>query len=448
MKALWNRLFRKRHRKLADRRQTHGYKSLGVETLESRTLLAVAPIALNAHCGNLTLTGGAGPDNLRMEVAPDQANVLRITLNGSVATFQTSQIRNISVKLNGGDDKMVTEGNLSWPGLKKFTISTDGGNDEVWLSATNAAVTVKLGTGNDKFFATCEGLGSLRINADGGDDFLDARWWRGPVTFAPGKGNDIAIGPTAGAQAKFLLQGDNGFHDEARGRATDKFCLDSTDSLTFWQNVSLPRGVVYDVSVRTLTIDLGKVPSSFGYWTDPANRHLVGVCWDGAFGQEVQMFQVDTLVIRCPNWESEVTVDGFAGNVIIYGSDACNHIVTSNCGPVTFYGGPGDTWEGYCPPKDIWYGKPSDPPPAGLQVIDSWNDQTGVATIQGNKVRLERVTYPGVDGIFYRLWINDQLRPLDRRANGLVGIRAHEVFIDAALEADLRAHNWLTVEIV
>jgi len=170
-----------------------------------------------------------------------------------------------------------------------------------------------------------------------------------------------------------------------------------------------------------------------------------------------------------------VTLYGHGGNDDLTGGNV-HDIIFGGSGDDTLHGGPGnDTLVGEGGDDTVFGGSGADwfrlvdsvfgndsapdfnpaegdtmgrdtAPVSFVQAIDSWNDQTGVATIQGTTVRLAEVTYAGVEGIFYDLFIDGIRRPNTRRANGLVSITvAGDCQIDVPLREKLLANSWLVI---
>lgn len=76
------------------------------------------------------------------------------------------------------------------------------------------------------------------------------------------------------------------------------------------------------------------------------------------------------------------------------------------------------------------------------------NDRTGEVWFRGNTVRFQKITYPGVDGTFYKAWINNQLVG-EHRANGKIHVMVPNKWnfqIDATLRQELTAAKLLFIE--
>lgn len=91
-----------------------------------------------------------------------------------------------------------------------------------------------------------------------------------------------------------------------------------------------------------------------------------------------------------------------------------------------------------------------------FQVIVSWNDQTGVTTIEAESIHFEEVSYPGVDGAFYRLHLNaglpgDQWYPQTLHQNGKVTAGARslgDITYSPGFKAKLQANEGLEEYVV
>ena len=88
-------------------------------------------------------------------------------------------------------------------------------------------------------------------------------------------------------------------------------------------------------------------------------------------------------------------------------------------------------------------------PPLTLTVVDHIDDYTGVATYQADTVRLIRIRFDGVDGIFYQVEFNGVRSQLQRRADGVLNITTHNFSTDdPTLVSDLQSQGWLNVHVV
>jgi Ca2+-binding RTX toxin-like protein len=79
------------------------------------------------------------------------------------------------------------------------------------------------------------------------------------------------------------------------------------------------------------------------------------------------------------------------------------------------------------------------------------SDFSGQTVINGKWVEMRRITYPGIEGIFYRVRTvadDGTVFVQDRRANGPINVfTPNPLIIDADLRAELVANNWLHVGI-
>jgi hypothetical protein len=95
-------------------------------------------------------------------------------------------------------------------------------------------------------------------------------------------------------------------------------------------------------------------------------------------------------------------------------------------------------------PQDIIESRDVPSYPGGVR--DS--DFSGQTVINGRTVEMRRITYPGIDGIFYRVRTvsdNGTVFTQDRRANNVINVFTPSLQIDAGLRAELVANGWLRI---
>jgi Ca2+-binding RTX toxin-like protein len=166
----------------------------GVESLESRTLLAATPVAA-LKSGVLTITGTASNDVI---LVGRKALDIVLRLGTKKVTFAAADVKSLKVLAAAGDDRVAVT--LS----KRTTI--DGGDGDDFLSGGNGPDTITGGAGRDL------------INGNGGNDTLDG-----------GDGNDI-IG---GNEGNDVIRGGKGDDTIAAGFGTDTVFAGDGDDLIF-----------------------------------------------------------------------------------------------------------------------------------------------------------------------------------------------------------------------
>src|SRR5438132_2636883 len=136
-----------------------------IEQLESRQLLSVG-----LSGGILTVNGSNRADNIAIKASGTQ---IVVHLNGTTKTFVRSQVKQLLVNGNSGNDKITVAGNFA-----DATLNGGNGNDKI------------KGSGGGDLIQG--GAGSDIVNGRGGDDQIygDA----GNDILAGGAGNDTIGG--------------------------------------------------------------------------------------------------------------------------------------------------------------------------------------------------------------------------------------------------------------
>ncbi|MDD5469824.1 MAG: calcium-binding protein [Candidatus Peribacteraceae bacterium] len=400
------------------------------------------PMYLYGGLGNDMLEGGSGRDYIFGQAGNN-------TIKGGAGNDTLyGGLGNDTIYGGPGNDFIY-----GWGGSN--TLYGDDGNDIIY--GGNRDDVLRGGAGNDVLY----GLGGNdTLYGDAGDDKLYG-----------GHGEDTLFG---GAGRDFL---DGGVYYTDTIHANLSFAADGKlwdtvipDWYRYSQNVilpdpddpgpspTLPSG--WSWAGGHLTVDMANAanvhfsvlsPNTLRVYWDSVSWDFAGLTSFTFYGTEGPDY-VDLSLLGIPitgygRGGDDVLKGGSANDIFVGG--AGNDTIFGNAGADSFRFVDGIAGNDYAPDFNPSEGDTMERdsiPPDPVQVIDSWDDYTGVATIQGTTVSLVEVTYPGVDGIFYDLYINGVRRPNTRRANGLVGIRVVGVCqIDEPLRLKLLANNWLTI---
>jgi Ca2+-binding RTX toxin-like protein len=190
--------------------------------------LAAAPTA-SLTGGVLTITGGAGPDHLRVERDPGNTAMLRVSDvgngNATLGTFADSEVGSISATLGEGNDSISVDASITDAATLRGGTGDDsllggGGFDSLYgdlgndsLTGGGAADSLNGGSGTDRVIDAGNGnltLTNVLLNANGndvlsgmeqahvtagvGNDTINASAFSGSVTMLGGAGNDSLIG--------------------------------------------------------------------------------------------------------------------------------------------------------------------------------------------------------------------------------------------------------------
>jgi len=149
------------------------------------------------------------------------------------------------------------------------------------------------------------------------------------------------------------------------------------------------------------------------------------------------------------------SLSGDDGRDYLFGHDGNDVLIGGRDGDVFVGGRDGDILEAEDGElRDRLYGveaidhvrrDPAQPIPAR----EALDDRSNEIYFFAQKVEIRRYYPAGVDGIFYRIQLNDQLWGGEfYRAANKVHIRAYDVFIDDTIRAELEALGWLDIALV
>lgn len=258
-----------------------------LEALEERSVLSCTT---SFAAGVLTITGDNLANNLEI-VQNDTTNTMKVTCDGSVSNFTSSQVSKLNVDLLGGDDYLWY--GLATGGTVKFNkdvqLKTGAGADEAWVEFRN-------GIGGSVLLQ-----GSMNIDFRSGseDDVLVAHF--GPkhggflnFTARMGAGNDEASGMlwgdiTGGADVLLDLRGGLGNDSLITWNSFDNKAYEY-GSLDVVHDASLELRMTGGEGADTINVTYaGEMDGHFtlvvdaGDGSDKANAELYMV--DGASGQ-------------------------------------------------------------------------------------------------------------------------------------------------------------------
>ncbi len=146
------------------------------DCLESRTVLA-GNVIISTKTGILSILGDSAANELRVEsTAPGSITITALngtTLNGGAGPLTlTNFTKNLSVRLNGGDDSLEL---IGLQVNRQATIDLGAGNNTLVISDTDFAkeFTIRSGNGNDDLSLTDVTLDKqFLIFTNGGDDSI------------------------------------------------------------------------------------------------------------------------------------------------------------------------------------------------------------------------------------------------------------------------------------
>lgn len=364
------------------------------------------------------------------------------------------ELPNGQVRFTGNGEVLQSLGRLYAVGVVTY-----GGNDVVDATGlTTTAAVIWLGEGDDRAYG---GKADDWVIGGPGNDWIelgegsDHGWGEGGVDVISGNRIVIANGVASG-----FADGEVDFISGGCGDA-DHLGVESLGmELADWvepenvpglydhlyvevfvpqppqppEQTALPSGWTFEID--TLTIDLWQTNGS----VNELGPSAVDVVWAGGH-REIQGFRI--LKIYGTDQAEQFRFERLTDVAIeIFGNGGDDEA----WGNMVFHGGAGaDTFHGHgtffaqdgVAGNDYWptfsgtdcWGDRDASSPQSVQTIVSWNDGTGVTTIEARRVHFEEVSYPGVDGNFYRLHLNagladDQWYPLVFRQNNLISVGA------------------------
>ncbi len=424
---------------------------------------------IDVRCGNNRVVTGNGNDTIATgngtDVVYAGSGINNVNAGGGINTVVTgngndtitaSGTRNVVHAGHGNNTVTITGAGISTvvTGNGDDTVTTDRGTSVVYLAGGND--TFRGGDGPDIVYG---GPGDDKLYGGGGDDKLYGQ--SGSDTIVGGPGQDLIIGGSGVNYIAARLFPTDRFGrnwDRVFWSHSDVLIEDLTDPGPVPPMPPLPSG--WSWSGGHLTVDMATAADVRFFVLSPnaLRVHWGAASWDfagltsftfyGTEGPDYVNLSLLGIPITGYGRGGDDVLKGGSANDIFVGGDG-NDTVFGNAGADSFRFVDGIAGNDYAPDFNPSEGDTMERdsiPPDPVQVIDSWNDQTGVATIQGTTVSLAEVTYPGVDGIFYDLYINGVRRPNTRRANGLVGIRVVGVCqIEEPLRLKLLANNWLEI---
>lgn len=213
----------------------------GVESLESRLLLAGNINAVVTAGGDLRVTGDSASNDVVIHATGTAGELYLEGLNGTTVNGQSSITLNgisddIRVRLRGGDDQILLTGALDDGStasaidfVDDIIVNSGGGDDIVYVDGVVDAghISVVTGSGDDAvgFFLTRSE--SLYTATGGGNDVVGftganvvERWTR----VVTGGGNDIVI--VAGDSSGFLSSRFGGVFSVGLGGGSDMLAFD------------------------------------------------------------------------------------------------------------------------------------------------------------------------------------------------------------------------------
>ena len=461
-------------------------RSLRIENLEGRNLLTIGVYAMETlqspvvHVEIQCELGYSSNDTATLETLSD--GDIRLTANGQVLQSLTP-LAAVGLVTYGGDDRVDASG----------------------LSESTAAV-IWLGEGADVGIG---GTGPDWIMGEGGPDWLEGRL--GSDHLYGGLRVDVIGGNAINVQPDGTVTGlADGVVDFLFGECGDEdyVGLESLD----WHDTENVPGKADHYYWEEYVPPVAPLPSGWsdidGRVTIDANTaqnvtpHVVDgiltVTWNGGsrtFGDAQRIIWEGTPYADDLNFSglsARLTVHGRAGNDRIVGGEAADELfgqegddsLIGSGGFDFLEGGPGNDFldaitgeatdvadtlkadDGISRNDQLRYRAADvvfrDPDGGGdvIEVINTIDDQTGACLYQANEVEIVQVTVTDpngavVDGLFYNLYLNDQLvTPNPRRVNGDITVRYGETFTvtslpgnDLRVEMDLQGYR-LSSELV
>ncbi|MDD5025810.1 MAG: calcium-binding protein [Candidatus Peribacteraceae bacterium] len=448
-------------------------RQLQFEQCESRFMLS-AGAALRNHI--VTVTGTAYDDVASVVTQyPAQGDAqLVFTVNDRTAVFDADDVLQINVKLGNGNNRWDgsgvdkpqnvrlgkgndvaiggSRGDSIYGGSGDDTLRGGEGDDKLYgqngadtLCGEDGNDLLKGGNHSDRLFG---GEGSDKLYGENGNDFLSGEGGR---DFLYGQGGaDVLKG---GPDRDYFDAGRSGITDTVYGnfaaykdgktwdkhiddryaRHQDIVFPDDTDPGPMPQ---LPSGWTWNVDTGVLVIDMNSAPNVH-FQPQPNGWDLL-VYWDST---QFNFQGVRDVTIYGTPGPDTINMTGLNARLTIYGN-AGNDDLTGGNGVNLLVGGDGDDVLRHgvgTTTLDARDGRPANDYLPGwraafdvalrdmggpVQVIDQVDDYTGNCLYQATNVRLEEVIYPGVNGLFYNLYLDGVLRtPNPRRVNGNIHIR-------------------------
>lgn len=197
------------------RKQSRKQRFLGVESLETRAVMD-GNLAAALSGGTLTITGDNAANVATLSSTASGDLVLtgaETTINGQTAPVTFSGVKNVVVRLNGGDDVFTIANGTEVVPTAEFNVSP---------ATIKANVSVRGGEGNDSLTVVADMTGGLNLEGNNGDDSISIQdsYLAQNVTLDGGAGIDNLAVSASLLDRSLRLEG---------GMGSDTLSLDGTE---------------------------------------------------------------------------------------------------------------------------------------------------------------------------------------------------------------------------